>query len=110
MFLKLSIFFVLLAHASSCSTPGNAKKAEELKYDFVAGHTGEDRVIVSGDNASLTSDRNAVQEYTKTVDTINDQRQIIEGDLVGLNNCRKRNAAAKNIQLTDAPTKLDCMA
>lgn len=108
--------FVMLATAATvyvsagCSTPGNAKKAEEVKYDYVAGQSGADKVIVTDDNASLHSDRDAVKEYSQTVDTINNQRQLVENDLIDINRCRKKVAALKGGQISDGPVKVDCMA
>jgi hypothetical protein len=94
---------------TSCSTPGNAPKEKEEKYDFVGGYTGDDRVIVSGDSASLHSDRNAVAEYTKTVDTINAERQKVESDLSGLALCRRTKARAKDVEVEEGPLNIPCM-
>lgn len=106
-------FFAALSSVvifNSCTSPGNAKKVEEVKYDYEAGRSGEDKVLLKDDNAIVHSDRNAVQEYNKTVDLINNQRQVVEGDLVALNTCRKRQAAAKNMQVSEGQLKVECMA
>lgn len=94
---------------SSCSTPGNAPKAKEEKYDFVGGYSGDDRVLVKGDNAELQSDRNAVAEYTKTVDTINAERQKVESDLAGLALCRRTKAREKGVEVEEGPLTVPCM-
>lgn len=109
---NLSILIFAAANVGfvGCTTTGNAPKGEEVKYDYVAGYTGDDKVIVSDDDATLHSDRDAVAEYTKTVDTINSQRQLVEADLFGINACRKRAAAAKKMKISDAPLKVECMA
>jgi hypothetical protein len=93
----------------SCTTTGNAKKEEKMEYDYVAGNTGGDKVIVKDDNAIVHSDRDAVNEYTRTVDTINNQRQLVESDLVGLNKCRQRRAEEKGVAVSDGPLSVDCM-
>jgi hypothetical protein len=94
---------------TSCSTSGNAPKEKEEKYDFVGGYTGDDRVIVKGDSASLQSDRNAVAEYTKTVDTINAERQKVESDLAGLALCRRTKAREKGVEVEEGPLSIPCM-
>jgi len=99
--------FVLVV--SSCSTTGNASKQKEEKYDYVGGYSGEDKVIVKDDQASIHSDRNAVSEYTKTVDTINAERQKVEGDLAGLALCRRKKARAKGVEVQEGPLTVPCM-
>lgn len=94
---------------TACSTPGNAPKEKEEKYDFVGGYTGDDRVIVKGDSASLHSDRNAVAEYTKTVDTINAERQKVESDLACLALCRRSKAREKGVDVEEGPLTIPCM-
>lgn len=94
---------------SSCSSTGNAPKEKEEKYDFVGGYSGDDRVIVKGDSASLHSDRNAVAEYTKTVDTINAERQKVESDLAGLALCRRTKAREKGVEVEEGPLTIPCM-
>ena len=94
---------------SSCSTPGNAAKQKEEKYDFVGGYSGDDKVIVQDDKASLHSDRNAVAEYTKTVDTINGERQRVEADLTGLALCRRAKARDKGVDVQEGPLTIPCM-
>ncbi len=93
----------------SCTTTGNARKEDKMEFDYVAGYSGDDKVIVKDDKASVHSDRDAVGEYTKTVDTINNQRQLVEGDLVGLNRCRQKTAEDKGMQVSDGPLTVDCM-
>jgi hypothetical protein len=112
--MKRNLSILIFAAASvcfvGCTTTGNAPKGEDVKYDYVAGYAGEDKVLVSDDDATLHSDRDAVAEYTKTVDTINSQRQLVEADLFGINACRKRAAAEKKMKVSDAPLKVECMA
>jgi len=94
----------------SCSTtPKNAKEQEEVKYDYVAGYSGDDKVIVEGENASIHSDRDAVHEYTVTVNSINADRQRIESDLAGLALCRKAKSEAKGILVKEGPLSVPCM-
>lgn len=92
-----------------CSTTGNAEKNSEMKYDYVAGYSGDDQVIVQGDNAAIHSDRSAVNEYTTTVNTINADRQRIESDLAGLALCRKAKSEAKGILVKEGPLSVPCM-
>jgi len=107
---SLKIVLVSITVLSGCSTTsGNAPKSSEVKVDFVAGYSGEDRIIVSDDNAMVHSDRNAVREYTSTVDTINLARQAVEGDLVGLALCRKYKAEQKDIVVKEGPMSVPCM-
>lgn len=104
--LALAVFALMFVR---CSTTGNAEKNSEMKYDYVAGYAGDDQVIVQGDNASIHSDRSAVSEYTTTVNTINADRQRIEGDLAGLAMCRKAKAEAKGILVKEGPLSVPCM-
>ena len=104
-----SIFLPILCTLSACSSSGNASKNSEVKYDYVAGYSGEDKVIITDDNASIHSDRDAVKEYTLAVDTINGERQRVEGDLAGLVLCRKKQAAAKGITVPVGPLTVPCM-
>jgi hypothetical protein len=106
--MKSFISTVLVASLTSCAT-GNAPKNSEIKYDFVAGYSGEDKVIVADDSASVYSDRDAVREYTVTVDTINGERQRVEGDLAGLALCRRDQAAAKGVAVQHGPLTIACM-
>jgi hypothetical protein len=111
MSLKFGVALTALVGVSlsGCSTPGNAPKQKEEKYDFVGGYTGDDRVIVKGDSATLHSDRNAVAEYTKTVDTINAERQKVESDLAGLALCRRTKAREKGVEVEEGPLTVPCM-
>ncbi|MCX6117566.1 MAG: hypothetical protein NT027_08500 [Proteobacteria bacterium] len=109
MLLKIALIATSAFILNSCTTTGNARKEEKVEYDYVAGRSGEDQVIVKDDNASVHSDRDAVTEYTKTVDTINNQRQLVESDLVGLNRCRMKNAEEKGIQVSEGQLTVDCM-
>ena len=99
----------LTAGLSGCSTNGNAPNNSEIKPDFVAGYSGEDRVIVTDDNASIHSDRDAVREYTSTVNTINGSRQAVDSDLVGLVLCRKFKAEGQNMLIKEGPMTVPCM-
>jgi hypothetical protein len=99
----------LLSVQSGCSTMGNASKQKEETFDYVGGYSGEDKVIVKDDQASIHSDRNAVYEYTKTVDTINAERQKVEGDLAGLALCRRKKARAKGVEVQEGPLTVPCM-
>jgi hypothetical protein len=94
---------------SGCSSTGNASKQKEETYDYVGGYSGEDKIIVKDDQASIHSDRGAVSEYTKTVDTINFERQKVEGDLAGLAICRRNKARAKGIDVQEGPLTVPCM-
>ena len=106
--MKFYLVPVMLAVAA-CSSSGNAPKNSEIKYDYVAGYAGEDKVIVNDDSASVYSDRDAVREYTQTVDAINGERQRVEGDLAGLVLCRKQQAAIKGIVVPPGPLTVPCM-
>lgn len=107
--LGMALAFYMGVTLYGCSTPGNAPKNKEEKYDFVGGYSGEDRVIVKGDNAAIQSDRDAVAEYTKTIDTINAERQKVESDLAGLALCRRSKAREKGVEVEEGPLTIPCM-
>ena len=101
---------ILIAFIAGCTTTSNnAPKNTEMKVDSVAGYSGRDRVIVSEDNALIHSDRDAVREYTQTVDTINNSRQAVEADLTDLVLCRKKKAEIKGIAVKEGPMTVPCM-
>lgn len=110
--MRTSILWVILpalAIASCSTTEKNAKEQPEVKYDYIAGYSGDDKVIVEGENATIHSDRDAVAEYTTTVSTINGERQRVEADLAGLALCRKARAEAKGILVKEGPLAVPCM-
>lgn len=107
--MRILCLMVIAALTAKCSSTGNAEKNSEVKYDYVAGYSGDDKVIVKDDNASIHSDRDAVTEYTRTVGAINGDRQKIESDLAGLALCRKAQAAAKGIVVKEGPLTVPCM-
>jgi hypothetical protein len=107
--MKILLVVILALAISACTSTGNASKNSEVKYDYVAGYSGDDKVIVKDDNASIHSDRDAVREYTLTVDTISGERQRIEGDLASLVLCRKEQAEAKGVAVEPGPLTLPCM-
>lgn len=72
---------------TACSTNGPIKEAEEIKVDYVAGSTGDDKVIKSGNNAYMYSDRPAVLNYNITVDAI--EHSSIEGDVSAWASCQR---------------------
>lgn len=100
----------LIGAIVGCTSTGkNAKEESAISYDYVAGRTGEDQVIVKDENASIHSDRDAVNEYTTTVNVINADRQRVESDLAGLALCRKANAEAKGVFVKEGPLTVPCM-
>jgi hypothetical protein len=103
------ISLVLVLALQACSTTGNAPKGNEMKVDFVAGYSGEDRVIVADDNASIHSDRDAVKEYSSTVNVLNVSRQEVNGDLSGLAMCRRKKAEVKGVDVAVGPLSVPCM-
>ena len=70
-----------------CSTKGNIREAEDVKVDYVAGSTGDDKVIKSEGSAFMYSDRPAVLNYNITVDAI--EHSSVEGDVSAWATCQR---------------------
>lgn len=107
--LILGVLVPVLMFIRCSTTSNNAAKHEEIKYDYVAGYSGDDQIIVKDESASIHSDRDAVGEYTTTVSTINGERQRVEADLAGLALCRKAKAEVKGVLVKEGPLNVPCM-
>lgn len=110
--MKKTVLWAILpavAFLRCSTTEKNAKEKEEVKFDYIAGYSGDDKVIVTGENAEIHSDRDAVYEYTTTVSAIDGERQRIESDLAGLALCRKARSEIKGIFVKEGPLNVPCM-
>jgi hypothetical protein len=83
----LGLIPVAVMVIQGCTNKDKVRQAEEVKVDYVAGSTGDDKVIKSEGNAFMYSDRPAVQNYNITVDAI--EHSTVEGDVAAWAACQR---------------------
>jgi hypothetical protein len=92
---NLGLASLVVLVTASCATKPTVREAEEIDIDYVAGSTGDDKVIKSDGGAYMYSDRPAVQNYNTTVDAI--EHSSVEGDVAAWAACQRALNAKRNV-------------